>query len=115
MVQASSDDASFTPILGKQELKPMNTTGSMEVFPNPFSIRTTIQYEILDRAEVVIDIYDMNGRQISRLFQGEQGAGQHSLEWDGSGSAGEQLPAGIYLVQMRFGSEVINKRIVLQR
>lgn len=114
IIQAPSGSSLSMPILDKQELNPMNTTGSMEVFPNPFSIRTTIQYAIADRAEVAINIYDMNGRQISRLFQGEQDAGQHSLEWDGSTSTGGQLPAGIYLVQLKFGSEVINKRIVLQ-
>lgn len=93
---------------------PVPLTQEVEVYPNPFSYKTTIQYEVRNPDEVAINVMDMNGRQVNRLLQNDQDAGLYQVEWDGSGHDGRQLPSGLYLLQIRIGNEIFNKKVLLQ-
>lgn len=42
-------------------------------------------------------------------------AGDHQIQWNGESKNGQALPSGIYLVQLRMGVEVINRKVILQR
>jgi flagellar hook assembly protein FlgD len=40
-------------------------------------------------------------------------AGQHTLDWDGVDTAGQTVANGVYLVQVRLPTAVLNRRAVL--
>ena len=64
-------------------------------YPNPFNPTTTIYYSLAHRAKVVVDIYDVLGRQVERLVDQVQDPGEKSVRWDASGFSG-----GIYLYRL---------------
>jgi len=60
-------------------------------YPNPFNAKTVIEYSILHKAKVKIEIYDILGRKIANLFEGEKAAGTYREIWDAA-----EVPSGIY-------------------
>ncbi len=60
-------------------------------FPNPFNPSTTIPYELHQPGDVTIAVYDLLGREVRRLFEGEKIAGEHSAKF-----VAEGLASGVY-------------------
>ncbi|MEM8600878.1 MAG: T9SS type A sorting domain-containing protein [Bacteroidota bacterium] len=72
-------------------------------FPNPFAQATSIQYQLGETAEVALHVYDLLGRKVMTLVDGEMPAGSHSVNLDAS-----RLASGtyIYRIETPVGMEV---------
>ena len=57
----------------------------------------------------------MNGQVVRSLLDTELPAGNHHLQWDGTDEQGRRLPTGIYLLELKIGSEVLRKEVNLQQ
>jgi len=66
-----------------------------EAYPNPFNPSTTIRYELPERAQVSLKIYDALGRELSTLFEGVQEAGYRSSTWNAL-----KAPSGVYFCRI---------------
>ena len=64
-------------------------------FPDPFSSTTTVSYTLENASPVKLEVYDMLGRRVDTLVQGDQSAGTYSLTFDAS-----QLASGLYLLRL---------------
>jgi flagellar hook assembly protein FlgD len=58
-------------------------------------------------------VFDVSGRLVRTLVSGLQDAGQHEVTWNGIGEGGHRLPSGVYLLQLRNGSQRESRRLVL--
>ena len=67
-------------------------------YPNPFNPVTTISYTLAQPAAVTVEIFDMTGRRVARLVDGDRSAGRHQVTWDASG-----IGSGVYLLKIRAG------------
>jgi|YelNatPaOPRAMG01_1025707.scaffolds.fasta_scaffold07968_5 uncharacterized protein (DUF362 family) len=65
-------------------------------YPNPFNPSTMISFYLPRSEFVTLKIYDITGREIETLIEGEVPAGEHHLQWNAQG-----LASGIYLCLMR--------------
>ncbi len=76
-------------------------------YPNPFNALTVIRYGIPygQVAKVKLTIYDILGRKVRRLFEGEKRGGFHRVKWDGRNSRGEQVASGIYFYRLEAKSQ----------
>lgn len=70
-------------------------------YPNPFNPKTTIKYQVPNLCFVTIKIYDITGREITKLVNQNQTKGIYTVQFDGSGFA-----SGIYFCQMVAGKFV---------
>jgi hypothetical protein len=82
-------------------------------YPNPFNPSTVIEYSIpsnVERltSEVNLIIYDVLGREMVVLVNEEQPAGRYKVTFDADG-----LPSGIYFYQLRAGSFIESKKMIL--
>jgi len=77
-------------------------------YPNPFNPITTIKYELPQRSDVQITIYDLLGRKVTTLVNQTQNAGFKSVQWDASNVAN-----GMYFYQIQAGDFVQTKKMVL--
>jgi hypothetical protein len=69
-------------------------------YPNPFNPTTQIQYGLPQHSRVSITVYDVTGRVISKVFQGEQDAGLHVVHWNGRNDRGDAVSTGIYFYEL---------------
>ena len=81
---------------------------ALQNFPNPFTDRTIIQYQLVDRTDVSIAIYDVAGRVVSAHPQGVLSPGEQQFEWNPPGD----LASGLYMVRLRAGSQVYTHMII---
>lgn len=75
-------------------------------FPNPFNPTTTFEYEIPTESNVIITIYDLNGRIIDTLVNRRHEPGYYSMQWNADG-----VGSGIYLYKMEANNFVEMKKL----
>ncbi|MFN8589379.1 MAG: endonuclease [Candidatus Eisenbacteria bacterium] len=81
--------------------------------PNPFSVRTTIGFDLPRRDVVSLHIYDVTGREIRALVSHRTlEPGAHTMEWDGRDDAGSRIEAGLYFARIQVGRDQETRRIV---
>ena len=78
--------------------------------PNPFLGATRLRYELPDAQHARVRVFDVLGREVARLADGEHEAGRHTLTFDGRG-----LSAGIYIVRMELADRAFTRQITLIR
>jgi blue copper oxidase len=79
-----------------------------QAYPNPFQGRATVAYSVPERGSVSIDVYDMLGRHVQRLFEGERAAGTYEVVW-----APRNAPRGAYAIRVVSGARVASSVVVL--
>jgi C1A family cysteine protease len=83
--------------------------------PNPFSPTTRIVYSIPQPAHVTLDVYDVAGRRVARLVDGNRPAGTHRIAWDGTTVDGGRAASGVYFYRLRADGSEIDRRMMLIR
>ncbi len=81
--------------------------------PNPFNPTTTIFFDLPAEARVKLAVYDLSGRRVRTLIDGNMAAGRHSQQWDGTDDAGRQVASGVYLCRMISSVFADTKRMTL--
>lgn len=75
----------------EEALTVIPATYQLRNYPNPFTNETRILYNLPQSSNISITVYDLMGRKVATLFQGEREAGQYSLPFNASG-----LGKGVY-------------------
>jgi len=93
-------------------------------YPNPFdrstegsrqSPETKIGYELAERAEVKLEIYNLLGQKIRVLINATQSAGAYTLNWDGKDQRGNLANSGVYFYRLKAGAFVAVRKLVVSR
>ncbi|CUU10353.1 Por secretion system C-terminal sorting domain-containing protein [Candidatus Kryptobacter tengchongensis] len=85
-------------------------------YPNPFNPTTTIEFAIPKRVNVKLIIYDLTGKVVKTLIDGQEyEAGLYRVEWNGKNDYGEYVSSGIYFYRLEAGDFVATKKMVLVR
>jgi flagellar hook assembly protein FlgD len=82
-------------------------------YPNPFNPTTTIRYQLPDRAEVSLKIFDITGHEVRTLVKEILAAGEHSVTWNGTNDRGIPVSSGVYLYQLKAGNRTESRRMLL--
>jgi len=77
-------------------------------YPNPFNPETVIEFELPERVNVKLVVYDVLGREVGVLVDGELGAGRYKVRFDG-----RDLSSGIYFYELRAGKFRDVKKMVV--
>lgn len=84
-------------------------------YPNPFQPRTTIAFDLATPGPVRLDIFDISGRLVARLFDGEMGTGRFTLEWNGTDSRGNRVNSGVYFYRLEAGSYTATRTMTFMK
>jgi flagellar hook assembly protein FlgD len=68
-------------------------------YPNPFNPSTQIDYDLPEPGNVSLVVYDILGREVSRLATGHHEAGYYSAVWNGTNSEGRGVASGVYFAR----------------
>ena len=77
-------------------------------YPNPFNPTTTIRYQLPQAAHVIVAIYDLQGRLVETLVNGEKAAGRYSVQWHAA-----NMPSGVYFYRIQAGRFTAAKKLLL--
>ena len=79
-------------------------------YPNPFNGTTTLTYELLQASQVILTIYDPNGRLIRSVDEGYRYPGRYSFQFKEAG-----LASGVYYVRLQTSNVVQSGRLIYLR
>lgn len=85
------------------------------VMPNPVVRGARFAFELYRPGKVSLRVYDVTGRLVSTVVDGDLTAGTHSVAWDGRGADGLRLASGIYLYELSMNGQRAARRLVLTR
>jgi hypothetical protein len=77
-------------------------------FPNPFNASTNISFALSEPQNVVLNVYDLLGREVGTLIDERMPAGAHTTVFDASA-----LSSGIYFYRLRAGDLDETKSMIL--
>jgi hypothetical protein len=89
-------------------------------YPNPFNPTTKIKFEIPDQdrndnTQVTLKVYDILGNEVATLVNEQKPAGTYEVEFKVAQVSRPELSSGIYFYQLKVGSFVETKKMVLLR
>jgi hypothetical protein len=82
----------------------------IESYPNPFNPNTTLRYQVIERSNVQLMLFDSQGRLVRKLLDNMQEPGSYEFVLDGT-----SLSSGVYLCQLRSGTRSVTRKIILLR
>jgi hypothetical protein len=77
-------------------------------YPNPFNPSTLIRFSVPERNRYSLKIFDVLGREITRLLDSDLEAGIHEVQFDAS-----RYSSGVYFYQLQSKSAVLTRKLVL--
>ncbi len=75
-------------------------------FPNPFNATTQITFGVPEKSHVRIGVYNILGKLVRELIDGEYYPGFYSVRWDGIDNSGNPVSSGVYCYRMTTGGGV---------
>ncbi len=82
-------------------------------YPNPFNPTTTISFSVPTQEHVVLTIYDMLGKEVNTLVDGQMSAGTFKVTWQGDSKYGQKVSSGVYFYRMQAGSFSSVKKMLM--
>ena len=77
-------------------------------YPNPFNPKTKISYQLPNRTQVTLSVFDLLGREVAKLVSEEKQAGYYETEFDAS-----SLSSGIYLYRISINDFMKTMKMML--
>jgi len=77
-------------------------------YPNPFNPSTLISYQLPANALVVLNVFDVTGREIETLVNERQNAGNRSVRFNAA-----DLPSGVYYYRLEAGMNHETRKLLL--
>ena len=93
-----------------EDAAPAESTFGLENYPNPFNPSTEIQFTLPEASRVTLAVYDVQGREVARLLDGQQEAGPHAVTFTAA-----DLPTGTYIYRLTAGAVTESGRMVLMK
>ncbi|MDP2736727.1 MAG: T9SS type A sorting domain-containing protein [bacterium] len=77
-------------------------------YPNPFNASTLIAFDLTIVSQTRLSVFDLSGREVIRLLEGNLSAGSHSVHLNAT-----DLPTGMYLVRLQAGEQTADLKVQL--
>jgi phosphatidylserine/phosphatidylglycerophosphate/cardiolipin synthase-like enzyme/DNA/RNA endonuclease YhcR with UshA esterase domain len=100
------------PVLGVERVSTIIPTSSSlsQNYPNPFNPTTNFEVRIARYGRVAVKVFDLLGREVATLMDGDKAPGVYTITWDAS-----NLASGVYLCKMVSGSFFETRKLLLVR
>jgi hypothetical protein len=81
--------------------------------PNPFRASTTIRFALATGGRVSLKVFDIRGRLVSTLLDGESiGTGEQAVDWNGKDAQGRDAAPGLYFARLESGALAKTHRLI---
>ncbi len=104
-------DSDSISVFVENEFTRTTSTNNFQLYqnyPNPFNPSTLITYQLADRSNVILKVYDIIGNEIETLVNEDKPEGAYQVIWNASG-----FSSGIYIYQLKTGSNIQTRKMIL--
>lgn len=96
-------------IVGTHEVNLQKHSAFQSIFPNPGSSQAQIRYQLEETQNVEIRVYDITGRIVETLMNGQKQAGEHIVNWNL-----HQHSPGIYFINLKNDHIEESRKYIIQ-
>jgi hypothetical protein len=108
---AGTTDNTLDPATSVERLNEMPASFALsQNFPNPFNPSTTIRFSLERSGFTTLSIYDLLGRLVGTIAEGNMQAGTYSIDWNAAG-----LTSGLYFYTLRSGENLQTRKMLLMK
>ncbi len=79
-------------------------------YPNPAQQELGFQADFIQSGALSITLYDLQGRLIQRIYEGNTSAGPFELSWQRN----PEIPSGLYMVAWKIGESRVVQKVILR-
>lgn len=98
--------------------EPLAPTVIVEAEPDPFSDDVDIHFRLSGASALVsMRTFDVKGRLLRSLLDGDQTGPASTVNWDGGSNSGDPVPPGLYIVQLEAsvqGRIAVAKKVIVR-
>lgn len=87
----------------------------MKIYPNPFNPTTNIAFYLGKDANVSLDVYNMRGQRVTKLYHGFMKSGQQSVQWNGRDDSNRSVASGVYFVRVKTPGKTQTMKMMLMK
>ena len=109
-LQANATAAQAFNVSNQEEATPQGTFVLKSAYPNPVASRATIGFELPTAQNVRLAVYDVLGREVAVLVDGERQAGVQTAVFDAS-----SLSSGMYVYRLEAGTTRLTQTVTVVR
>jgi hypothetical protein len=84
-------------------------------YPNPFNPSTRFRVDVAKLSQVEVSVFDVLGRKVATLLNGEKAEGSYTMEWNGLDAQGLSVPTGMYLIRLTAGEFTASQKVMLMK
>ncbi len=108
----------YLELLFRPSQSPQDTTTSIQsaisdntlsIYPNPFRETCRVSFSLAEEGNVSMDLFDLAGRKVAALFDGEMAAGSQQLEIRRKG-----FVSGTYILIISFEDKLLQEKLIVQ-
>lgn len=99
-------------VSNEDPLAPVPVT-NLRNFPNPFNPSTTISFEAKNAGLASLEIFNLKGQIVRRLFDGAVDQGVNSIVWNGNDDAGKPVATGVYLYRLNIAGRSYSRKMLM--
>ncbi|MCB9324478.1 MAG: T9SS type A sorting domain-containing protein [Lewinellaceae bacterium] len=85
-------------------------TRILNISPNPMTDSGQVRVTIVEKTNLSLDIFSINGRKVRNIHQGTVPAGIQAFELDHLSKEGIKLSAGIYIIQLMANNILVDAK-----
>jgi hypothetical protein len=99
-------------VLSFNEINGEDTDDQITVFPSPATDQTKIEFRNETSGYTSVRVFDMTGKKIVDLYNGEMSSGRQVITWNPKSIA--TIADGVYFIQVMNGGKCSNAKIVIK-
>ena len=96
-----------------KSLPAAEVTLRLDVSPNPFNPMTKVSFSLPHEMHMHLLVYDIRGRLVNVLMEGNQPGGSHEVVWDGRDQSGGKVASGTYFARLETSVGIAVQKLVL--
>jgi M6 family metalloprotease-like protein len=116
-------DVAVDQVLTLTQPTPGGTGGSeipavtelLPAYPNPFNPGTTLAFTLASGGTARLEVFDVRGRRVATVHDGDLAAGRHEFRWNGRSDGGRGVASGVYVARFQAGAIEQTRRLTLVR
>jgi len=81
-------------------------------YPNPFMAQAAISFSLPQAGRASVKVFDLSGRLVRTLADGEMAAADHTVVWDGCDASGNEVGAGVYFCRLEASGQTATQKML---
>ncbi len=113
-IKTDQETDPFTALgIGEEGMEVPDKFTLYQNYPNPFNPNTNFKFDLPNKSDVKLVIYNVLGQQVATVIDNNLKAGEYAVSWNGLDQNGNQISSGVYFYKLETDNYTAVKKLVM--